>query len=104
MTWFTEFMAYMWGTIARDAKTSPPTAAKDAYSKALGPHHPFFLRQGAKVAMLAAPNRKNFEKKLFGDVSSEKVMELMQEGAACLDKLRDTLWAFYNGNNLTKLE
>lgn len=32
--------------------------AKEAYAKGLGPHHPWVVRQAAKVAMYACPGRE----------------------------------------------
>ena len=104
MTWFTEFVSCMWGSLATDAKASPATSSKNAYSKALGPHHPFFLRQIAKIAMLAAPSRKNFDQFIFPNMTAEESLSLLQVGSPCLDKLKDTLWGFFKANNITELE
>ena len=44
----------------REAKLS--AIAKHSYNMALSPHHPWLIRQGAKIAMVAVPSRDNFLK------------------------------------------
>lgn len=103
MTWFLDFLSVMFGGIGRNPHKAPSDAAKEAYEKCLGPHHPFLLRQAAKVAMVAVPNRKSFEKGLLPGRTSEKICQDMTAIDDELIKVRKTLWDFYTSHKLTEL-
>ncbi|CDW83219.1 glycolipid transfer protein domain-containing protein 1-like [Stylonychia lemnae] len=71
----------------RDAKLS--ACAKHAYSEGLGPHHPWVVRQAAKVAMLACPSRENF----LNDTKA--TYEQIDEFKQTLEQFRGQLWEYY---------
>ena len=55
--WLLDFLSIFMKNLYEDKTTSLGHCAKDAYSKGLGPHHPWAVRQGAKLAMMACPSR-----------------------------------------------
>ena len=103
MTWFMDFMRIFFGGLGKDASKSASDAAKEAYEKALGPHHPFMLRQAAKIAMVAAPGRKTFNTKLFPTLAPEEICKILLAIEEELTKTTTHLWKFYNDNKLTEL-
>lgn len=98
-----EFLSVLLGGLGKDPKAAPSDCARAAYKAALGPHHPFMLRQVAKLAMGAAPGRKNFEKKLFPDITPEKLCEILISMTERIDKVRAVIGKFYTENKLTEL-
>lgn len=58
--WLLDFIYYLMYKLLHNREASLSNCAKEAYSKGLGPHHPWAIRQLAKIAMLAVPNRDNF--------------------------------------------
>jgi len=103
MTWFLEFLMVFLGNMGKDPKKSASDAAREGYDKALGPHHPFLLRQVAKVAMVAAPGRKTFNSKLFPTLTPEEICAFLNEIDVELQKTTAHLWKFYTDNKLTEL-
>lgn len=58
--WLLDFLHHFMGMIHDDRDAKLSHVAKEAYNKGLGPHHPWVVRQAAKVAMLAVPSRQTF--------------------------------------------
>lgn len=96
-------MSVLLGSLGKDPQASASECARKAYTTALGPHHPFFLRQIAKLGMSAAPSRKNFEKKIFPGVEPKQICDILNVMTEEIDKLRSVLWKFYTENQLTEL-
>ena len=103
MLWFTEFLSILLGRLGTDPNKSASDAAKEAYEKALGPHHPFMLRQAAKVAMLAAPGRKAFNQKLFPTLRPDEICIYLVSINEEIEKFRKLIAKFYKDNNLLEL-
>ena len=57
-----DFLYVFFDKLYSEPSMSLSSVAKEAYSKGLGPHHPWAIRQGAKLAMLACPGRDSFFK------------------------------------------
>lgn len=95
--WLFDFLHYFMDMIhdERDAKLS--ACAKNAYSKGLGIHHPWVVRQAAKLAMLATPSRETF----LHDANAS--YEQIAEFKALLEQFRGPLWAFYKEKGLEEL-
>ena len=91
------------GSLGKNEKASPSDCARAAYSGALGPHHPFMLRQVAKLAMSAAPGRKTFEKKLFPGMEPDKICDVLNSYTDKINKTKNVIWKFYTENKLTEL-
>lgn len=95
--WLLDFLHHFMEKLynERDAKLS--AVAKNAYNKGLGPHHPWVIRQGAKVAMLAVPSRESF----FNETKAS--YEQIYEFKTCLEKFRPWLWDYYRQKKLDDL-
>lgn len=65
--WLMDFLEELMKLINEDKKSSLSHIGKQAYNKGLGPHHPWVVRQAAKVGFLAAPSRDTFIKSLGTD-------------------------------------
>jgi hypothetical protein len=103
MTWFLDFLKVFFSGLGKDPTKSASDSAKEAYEKALGPHHSFLLRQAAKVAMVAAPGRKTFNTKLFPTLKPEEICAHLLAMEGELTKTTAHLWKFYTDNKLTEL-
>ena len=55
--WLLDFVSLLFDNLNKDRTSKLSDVAKDAYSKTLGNHHPWIVRQAAKVAMLGVPSR-----------------------------------------------
>jgi len=104
LMWFFDFVSVLLGNLHEDRKTSLTSACKDAYDQALGPHHPFPVRAGAKLAMLAAPKRSKLLGGLFGEhTSDEQIYANIKVILDLVDPVRKSLWKYYEEKELTKL-
>lgn len=104
LSWFFALVTHLFKALGENPKKSPGDAAKEAYNLALGPHHPFMLRQIAKLAFVAAPNRKTFEKRIFGEgASPEESCKILLNNSNKMQKVRDALVEFLTTNKLTEL-
>jgi len=104
LMWFCDFVWHLLRQLHEDRKKGISDSCKEAYNIALGPHHPFVVRTAAKVAMMAAPNRKNLMKILFPeDVDEEDRYKYIKEWHACIEKIKKPLWEYYEFNELTGL-
>ena len=56
--WFFEFLGILFINIEADRKSLASACARDAYDKALKPHHPWLLAKAAGVAMKAVNYRE----------------------------------------------
>lgn len=102
--WFFDFVSTFLNNLDADRKASVSSCCKEAYDVALGIHHPFVVRTAAKVAMLAAPNRKNLLKGMFGDnFVEDDVYTYLQKAKEFIDPIRKSLWAYYEEKKLTDL-
>lgn len=76
----------------------------DAYKHALAPHHPWPVRQVAKLGMLTVHNRDEFEGVIMG--TNRTLQEKRVMLSAILDRInpiKETLWTYYREHNLTNL-
>ena len=103
MLWFFDFLGNMMNAIGCDQSATPSEASKVAYEKALGPHHPFVLRQAAKLAMKAAPSRQAFKDKLFATETPQQMCDNLIAMDSEIAKLRERLWKFFKDNNISDL-
>jgi len=102
--WFFDFVAALLRNLNSDREANVSTCCKSAYDEALGPHHPFPVRAAAKVAMLAAPNRKKLFTGLFGENWTEDVVYAnIQKIGELIQPIRTCLWKYYEENKLTTL-
>jgi len=101
--WFMEFLSVLLGKLGSDPNKAPSDASKEGYEKALGPHHPFMLRQAAKVAMLAIPGRKTFDKTLFPTLRADQICIYLVSIEDQIEKFRKPIVKFYKENNLLEL-
>ena len=77
------------GRINEDRDSKLSTLVREAYNKGLGPHHPWIVRQGANLAMMAVPSRESFLAEIKAEYSQIK------EFAENVEKFRPSLWKYY---------
>lgn len=96
--WLCDYVESLMNHLHTDEKLSLQKCAKRAYKKALAPHHPFVVKQAAKVAFLALrQKREEFFKNT--DFTIEKIKEV----EALISKLKKPIWDFYRENSYEKL-
>lgn len=95
--WLLDFLHHLMEMLYTDRQAKLSACAKHAYSEGLGPHHPWVVRQAAKVAMLAAPSRETFL------TESKATYEQINEFKTQLEKIRLPLWEYYRQKNIDKL-
>lgn len=106
LMWFLDFVSNLLRQVHDDRDKGISASCKEAYNIALAPHHPFVVRTAAKIAMAAAPNRKNLLKLLFGDsndLTEDQKYKHILEWKESMDKIAKELWTYYKSNNLTEL-
>lgn len=96
--WLMDFVFHLMKNLHDDKSTSLGHCAKDAYGKGLGPHHPWVVRQAAKVAMLACPARETFMTNTGG--TYEDLLFVKES----VEKVKGVMWAFYETKGLSKLD
>lgn len=75
-----------------------------AYDEAFGEKHSWIIRKGAKLAILAAPNKKYLIETMLGKHDEPQFYKLMEEFLGHLNPVWEALWGFYRTNNLVNLE
>ena len=95
--WLLDFLYILMGMVADDPKMALPTAVKEAYNKALGPHHPWIIRKAAGAAMIAVMSREKFE----ADTGcKQEDYNVFKESVFAV---KEVLWKFYKENGLEDL-
>eukprot|EP00347_Sterkiella_histriomuscorum_P023651 403333863 len=95
--WLLDFLHHFMNQIYNDRTAKLSSCAKFAYSEGLGPHHPWAIRQVAKVGMLAAPSRDSFL------TETKATYEQIDEFRTELERFRPALWSYYKEKNLIDL-
>jgi hypothetical protein len=103
LMWFFDYVSTFLGNLAADKKESVSGCSKEAYDKALGPHHPFPVRAAAKLAMTACPNRGKLFKGMFGDLPEDDIYKFLDNVVQLVDPVRKSLWKYYEDKKLTEL-
>ena len=93
-----DFLQVLMKTLHEDHSTSLSHCAKEAYNQGLGPHHPWVVRQVAKVAMVACPSRETF---ITGTGGTYDDILFIKES---VEKIKTPLWMFYEKRSIDKLE
>jgi hypothetical protein len=75
-----------------------------AYDEAFGEKHSWAIRNGAKLAIKAAPNRQYLLQVFIGRNDEALYAQVVQRVLAYLNPIWETLWNFYRMNNLVDLE
>ena len=73
--WFFEFLGILFTNIEADRKSLASACARDAYDKALKPHHPWLLAKAAGVAMKAV----NYREVCIKNICDEQTQILGEE-------------------------
>ena len=95
--WLLDFLHFFLGGLLDNHTSKLSEVASHAYKKGLGPHHPWIIRQGAKMAMIAVPSREHFLHETcanYEDIGEFKVS---------LDKVRAYIWEYYRSRSLDTL-
>jgi hypothetical protein len=96
--WLSDFIEILFRGLYEDPKATMHHCAKEAYNKALGIHHPWAVRQAAKLALYAVPNRESFF------TSANYTIEACVTMKVTSDKFRLPLWEYYRHLGINELE
>lgn len=58
--WLLDFFEILFQNLNENREETLGHIAKEAYNKGLAPHHPWIVRQGAKIGLLAVPHKETF--------------------------------------------
>eukprot|EP01138_Halocafeteria_seosinensis_P016347 gb/GECG01016678.1/.p1 GENE.gb/GECG01016678.1/~~gb/GECG01016678.1/.p1 ORF type:complete len:249 (+),score=42.21 gb/GECG01016678.1/:1-747(+) len=103
MMWFLDFTWKLLTELYDHHDKKLRTCASEAYEFGLAPHHPWMLRKTISAAFYALPYREDFMKHLAGGVDDPEIMNKLHAATSSLQKVRDSLWAFYKKHELTEL-
>jgi len=88
----------------KDKKASMSDILCKAYDDAFGDNHNFFIRNGAKVAIKASSDRKQFVEVITGKKYDPELFDKVSERfLKSFLPIHDIMWKFYEDNKLTKL-
>lgn len=88
----------------RDQKASMSNILCQAYDDAFGDNHSFIVRNGAKLAIKATSDRKEFVEVISGrKYDADYFAEINQKFMKSFVPIHEIMWNFYKENNLTKL-
>ncbi|CAG9326904.1 unnamed protein product [Blepharisma stoltei] len=103
LMWFSDFLRQIVLHLTTQLHWKLSKCVKVAYKETLSKHHPWTFRLAAKIGIKILPSRQEYMNKLFGNIPVEKQLELFRHLLELSDPLRDTLWGFYNENNLANI-
>ncbi len=92
-----DFISMMFRLIDENRDMSLCNIAKESYAHTLGIHHPWVVRQAAKVAMYAIPSRDTLIH------TTGLTFDQCKEITSNADLIRNELWAFYQEHKLENL-
>jgi len=58
--WLLDFLEVFMGMLHENREATLTHIAKEAYNKGLAPHHPWLVRQAAKLGFMACPHKESF--------------------------------------------
>ena len=111
-SWLIHFLTVMLDHLEKFPEKKVSKCAKEAYSVALGPHHPAIVRAGASLALLSCPKRTKFLPRILGmlwfinlgkDVQDGEVNERLREILKRLEPLNESLQKYLVEQDFTKL-
>ncbi|XP_002160351.1 ceramide-1-phosphate transfer protein [Hydra vulgaris] len=73
------------------------------YNKSLANHHPWLIRNAAKLAMYSLPNKKTLINQIAKDADKELLSQKLREGVAALEVAYKEIEDLYTKNNLHSL-
>ena len=105
MMWFLQFNELLLGSLATDQDLSLKKACTAAYDKALGPHHSWGIRTGAKAGMMTVPKRDKFIEQVTDGaaLSNGERLERLARLRDLLARATKDLWRIYNEKNLLSI-
>ncbi|CAG9326905.1 unnamed protein product [Blepharisma stoltei] len=103
LMWFFDFLRQLIINFSTHLDWKMSKCVSEAYDDAFGPHHPWPVRMAAKVGIKTVPNREEYGRRLLGDISLERQLELFNRMLELSSPIREALWNFYKRNNLTEL-
>lgn len=95
--WLLDFITMMFKLIVENKDKSLSNIAKESYAHTLGTHHPWVVRQAAKVAMYAIPSKEALI--LSTGLTFDQCIEISSNA----DLIKIELWAFYKEHKLDSL-
>ena len=96
--WLMDFITMMFKLIDENRDKSLSNIGKESYSKTLGIHHPWVVRQAAKVAIYAMPSRETLI------LNTGLTFEQCKEISSNADLIKTELWAFFKEHKLDNLQ
>ena len=104
MMWLLTFIRVTFEQI-RDQSKSMSDILCEAYDAAFGEKHSWIIRKGAKLAIKASSDRKEFvEAVLSSKYDLDRFNDINERFLMNLIPVHEILWGFYRENNLVDLE
>ena len=94
LLWFLDFTAILIRELELHPEKTLSTAAGEAYSSSVGPHHGWFLRKSIGAAMMLLPYRDRWLASL-GEESGAIALEKLARARKAIDPIREELWDFF---------
>ena len=98
MWWLTKFVSKLLGNLLNNHEMSLVAACQDAYTTGFADHHPWLVRKGAGLAMMAAGSREALIAR-WGVDSAEAARPAFDH----ISTLRDQLHHLLSSRNLLDL-
>jgi Glycolipid transfer protein (GLTP) len=105
MMWFMDFLGILIRHLLEDVKTLKESA-QDAYSKGLGPHHPWVVRTAISAAMAFCPSKDVFWTNLLKEstvTDPSRIKVILGEFLAQMEPVREYLWNYYRTRKIDEL-
>lgn len=101
--WALEFISHFFKALSTASdSTRIGTLAQDSYQKTLAKHHPWYIRQGASLALITLPTCKQMFSKAHPD-EKDRMPELLRSVAEEVQRVFDFTEEVYAENNLLEL-
>ena len=97
-----QFLELLFGHIVNDKEMSFKDSAKSAYDTALGVHHSFMVRAGAKTGLSLAPKREFVLENVFKDqpdLTEEEQDDKLRELTTKMNEVMKPFWELYEQNS-----
>lgn len=104
MMWLMTFIKTFFNDSITTNSTKLAPMLDHAYDDAFGEKHSWIVRNGAKLAIKAAPNKDYLMEVFLGKKDEALFTKTVQRLLGYLNPIWEALWAFYRANNLVDLE
>lgn len=104
MMWLMTFIKVFFNDSLATNSTKLAPMLDHAYDEAFGEKHSWIVRNGAKLAIKAAPNKQYLIEVFLGKNDEVLFAKTVTQLLGYLNPIWDALWQYYRANNLVDLE